>query len=298
MIYRVEGIVIRSVDYGEGNKIVTLLTDSAGKAGIMARGAKKVRSRHSSLVQPFTHGEFVYFRNAGLGQLNGGEILESNHQLREDLELSAYAAYAAEVCDRAFQDDEAGAYLYHQLKACYDALRDGKDPGIVIHLFEMKILEAAGYAPQLDVCVSCGSDRGPFRLSAAGGGLLCPRCRHRDLQALPLEEGALKLLRLFGAIDLRRLGSIQVRPETRQQLKLALRSLMDAHLDLRLKTRGFLDQLERMNEPMPASAAAAAERRRQRAQEREEMQAEPEKEDAASESAGEDATLQEDSLDG
>ncbi|MCK9912546.1 hypothetical protein MXD81_25555, partial [Microbacteriaceae bacterium K1510] len=61
---------------------------------------------------------------------------------------------------------------------------------------------------------------------------------------------------------------IQVRPETRQQLKAALRSLMDAHLDLRLKTRGFLDQLERMNEPMPASAAEAAERRRLQAQER------------------------------
>lgn len=41
LIYRVEGIVIRSTDYGEGNKIVTLLTDSAGKAGIMARGAKR-----------------------------------------------------------------------------------------------------------------------------------------------------------------------------------------------------------------------------------------------------------------
>ncbi|MCM3746357.1 DNA repair protein RecO [Paenibacillus pasadenensis] len=259
MIYRVEGIVIRSTDYGEGNKIVTLLTDSAGKVGIMARGAKKVRSRHTSLVQPFTYGEFVYFRNAGLGQLNAGEIMESNHRLREDIELSAYAAYAAELCDRAFQDEEAGAYLFHQLKACYDALREGKDAAIVIHLFEMKILEAAGYAPQLETCVGCGSDQGPYRLSPQSGGILCRRCISRDPAAMLLEEGTYKLLRLFSAIDLRRLGSIQVRPNTRQQLKTALRSLMDTHLDLRLKTRGFLDQLDRFSAP----AAQAAERRRQ-----------------------------------
>ncbi|OXM15622.1 DNA repair protein RecO [Paenibacillus herberti] len=259
MIYRVEGIVIRSMDYGEGNKIVTILTDTAGKVGIMARGAKKLRSRHTSLVQPFTLGEFVYFRNAGLGQLNAGEILESNHQLREDIELSSYAAYAAELCDRAFQDEEVGAYLFHQLRACFDALREGKEPSIVIHLFEMKILEAAGYGPQLDSCVSCDSDSGPFRLSPGSGGILCRRCSGRDPGALPLEEGVLKLLRLFSAIDMRRLGSIQVKPQTREQLKAALRALMDTHLDIRLKTRGFLDQLDRLSLP----AIEAAGRRRQ-----------------------------------
>ncbi|ASS65995.1 MULTISPECIES: DNA repair protein RecO [unclassified Paenibacillus] len=259
MLYRVEGIVIRSTDYGEGNKIVTLLTDTVGKVGVMARGAKKVRSRHTSLVQPFTYGEFVFFRNAGLGTLNAGEIMESNHRLREDLDLSAYAAYAAELCDRAFQDEEAGAYLFHQLKACYDGLREGKDPAVVIHLFEMKILEAAGYGPQLFECIHCGSDQGPFRLSADGGGILCRRCHGRDPRAIPLEEGTLRLLRVLSALDMRRLGNIQVRPETSKQLKTALRVLMDTHLDLRLKSRSFLDSLERF---APDPSAPAVPRRR------------------------------------
>ena len=255
MLYRAEGIVIRSTDYGEGNKIVTVLTETAGKVGIMARGVKKARSRHTSLVQPFTQGEFVFFRNTGLGTLNAGEITESNHRLREDLDLSAYAAYAAELCDRAFQEEEAGAYLFHQLKACYDSLREGKDAAVVIHLFEMKILQAAGYGPQLHACIHCESEEGPFLLSAAGGGILCRRCRGRDPYSLPLEEGAVRMLRMFSAIDLRRLGNVQVRPETRAQLKLALRALMDAHLDLRLKSRSFLDQLERFSVmPEPSEA--------------------------------------------
>lgn len=248
MLYRIEGIVIRSTDYGEGNKILTLLTDKAGKVGVMARGAKKARSRHASLAQPFTHGEFVFFRNSGIGTLNAGEIIEPFQRLREDLDLAAYASYAAELCDRALQDEEAGEFMFQQLKACFTGLVEGKDPEVVLNLFEMKILQMAGYAPELDVCVSCGNEEGPFKISAQAGGILCRRCWSRDGAALPASEGALKLLRLFRRIDMRRLGSIQVSAETKKQLKAALRSFFDVHMDLRLRSRGFLDQLDRMNQ--------------------------------------------------
>jgi DNA repair protein RecO (recombination protein O) len=177
MLYRVEGIVIRSMDYGESNKIVTLLTNSSGKAGVLVKGAKKVKSRFGSLAQPFTYGEFVFFRgpNGGLGSLNAGEIYESYHTLRENLDQAAYASYVAELTDRALQEDEAGGFLFEQLKACLNGYVLGKDPQIVTHLYEMRILEAAGYAPGLDACVNCGNPEGPFRISAHMGGALCIR---------------------------------------------------------------------------------------------------------------------------
>lgn len=65
MLYRLEGIVIRSMDYGEGNKIITLCTESGGKIGVLVRGAKKPKSRHAGLTQVFTHGEYVFFSKSG-----------------------------------------------------------------------------------------------------------------------------------------------------------------------------------------------------------------------------------------
>ncbi|NIK77403.1 DNA repair protein RecO (recombination protein O) [Paenibacillus castaneae] len=246
MLYRVEGIVIRSMDYGEGNKIVTLLTKTNGKAGVLIRGAKKIKSKHSSLAQPFTYGEFVYFRSSGLGTLNSGEIIESHHILREQLDLAAYASYAVELTDRSLQDDEATSFHFEQLKACLGALKEGKDPQIVIHLYEMRILDLSGYAPELDECVSCGNRVGPFSLSAHSGGILCSRCLGKDPGAIPLGEGAYKLLNIFRRTDMRRLGSIQVKPETKLELKLCMRRLMDTHLGLQLKSRHFLDQLDKL----------------------------------------------------
>ncbi|CAM3959681.1 DNA repair protein RecO [Paenibacillus alkaliterrae] len=246
MLYRVEGIVIRSMDYGENNKIVTLLTKTNGKAGVLIRGAKKVKSKHSSLAQPFTYGEFVYFRSNGLGTLNHGEIIESHHLLREQLDMAAYASYAVELTDRSLQDEEATGFHFEQLNACLSALEQGKDAQIVIHLYEMRILDLSGYAPELEECVSCGNRLGPFKLSPHAGGILCSRCSGKDSSAIPLGEGAYKLLRLFRMMDMRRLGNIQVKLETKEQLKVCMRKLIDTHLGFQLKSRSFLDQLDKL----------------------------------------------------
>jgi DNA repair protein RecO (recombination protein O) len=248
MLYRVEGIVIRSTDYGEGNKIVTVLTATHGKQGIVIRGARKPKSRHSALAQLFTYGEYSYYKSGGLGTLNSGEVIESFRELREGLDGPAYASYAAEMTDRVMGDEDAGAFLFRQLKACLSALAEGKDPSVVMRVYEMKIVGAAGYLPVLDECVSCGRSEGPFRFSPAAGGALCPSCRHRDPVALELDEAVWKLLRLFTELDLARLGNITLKDSSKHQLQLAMRHWMDTHLGLNLKSRQFLDQLEKHGE--------------------------------------------------
>lgn len=246
MLYRMEGIVIRGTDYGEGNKIITILTPSHGKQGIVVRGARKPKSRYASLAQPFTHGDFSFYKAGQLGTLNSGEIIEPYRELRENIESAAYASYAAELCDRGIGEEDASGFLYLQLKACFQALAEGKDPQIVIRAFEMKIASCAGYAPLLDECAGCGRTGAAFRFSPAAGGALCPACRHRDPAALELSETTWKLLRLFAALDLRRLGQINVKDAYKRELRQAMRKWMDHHLGLKLKSLHFLDQWERL----------------------------------------------------
>jgi len=260
MLYRVEGIVIRSTDYGEGNKIVTLLTDTHGKRGMIIRGARKPKSRYGALAQLFTYGDYSFYQSGSLGTLNSGEVIASFRELREGLEGPAYASYAVELTDRAVGDEEAGQYLFRQLRACLEQLAAGKDPSVVLRVYEMKIAAAAGYLPVLDACVHCGREDGAFLFSAAAGGALCAQCRHRDPAAIVLDDAVWKLLRLFAGLDLARLGNIAVKETSKRQLQTAMRSWLDAHLDLRLKSRQFLDQLERHGELLgrpPESGARA-----------------------------------------
>ncbi|SCW48466.1 DNA replication and repair protein RecO [Paenibacillus tianmuensis] len=245
MQYRVQGIVIRSMDYGEGNKIITLFTREHGKLSVVARGAKKVKSRYGSSAQLFTCGDYLFFKSGQLGTLNHAEIIEPFHKIREDLHKAAHASYLSELTDRMLGDQEGQPFLYDQLKASLQAIQEDKDLQIIDHLYEMKMFVLAGYTPELEQCVVCREKAEPFAISIGMGGMLCERCKLRDPQAIPLTPGVYKLLRLFIQTDVRRLGQIDVKPQTKQLLKTILRAYFDTHVGLKLKSRDFLDQMDK-----------------------------------------------------
>ncbi|MBP1992842.1 DNA repair protein RecO [Paenibacillus eucommiae] len=248
MLRNVEGIVLRSMDYGEGNKIISLFTSELGKVSVMARGAKKLKSRHAAATQVFTYADFVFYKQHGqMGSLNQADIIEAHHLLREDLNMSAYSAYLVEMTDRMHGDEEGSTYMFEQLKAGLQAIEDKKDMQIVVHLFEMKMLELAGYLPITDCCVSCGSASDLQSFSPGMGGVLCINCKFKDPFAALAAPGTLKLLKLFPRMDMRRLGAIQVKEETKVQLKTCMKAYMDHHIGIKWKSRGFIEQMEKYN---------------------------------------------------
>ncbi|GAA0362636.1 DNA repair protein RecO [Bacillus horti] len=248
MLIRAEGIVIRSNDYGEGNKILTLYTKEHGKIGVMARGAKKTKSRLSSVAQLFTYGNFLFYKGAGrgMGSLSQGEPLESFRELRQDLLKTSYAAYFAELTDKIVEENEPNAYLFRLLVDSFRLLDEDKDAEIVSRLFELKILSSGGYRPSLNGCVVCGRTEGYFGFSVQEGGFICERCYHVDPQKLSLQPGTVKILRTLYLIEPYRLGNINVKPETRAELKKVLWFFMDHHTPLRLKSRDFLEKMTKL----------------------------------------------------
>jgi DNA repair protein RecO (recombination protein O) len=246
MLHRIEGIVIRSMDYGESNKIITLFTRDVGKVGVMVRGAKKMNSKHSAITQLFTYGEFVFFKTGThMGTLNHADILSSHHRLRADLMLTAYSAYMAEMVDRILTDNEPNPYIYEQLRAALDGIEEGKDAQMITHLFEMKMLIQAGYAPNFDQCSSCGTDTNYPRLNIQLGGLVCEHCVSHDPQIITITEGLLKLLRLLARVDLNRLGKVEVKPETKLLLKQVMRAFLDTHIGIQWRSQHVMDQMEK-----------------------------------------------------
>jgi DNA repair protein RecO (recombination protein O) len=244
MLQKYEGIVIRTTDYCETNKIVTLYTREGGKIGVMARGAKKPNSRLSSISQLFTHGYFLLQTGSGLGSLQQGEIITSLRSIGEDIFLTAYASYIVELTDRCTEDKKPNPFHFELLYQTLNYLNEGSDPDILMNIYEMKMLNVMGLYPVLDKCSVCGSTDGHFSFSIREGGFICHRCKEKDPYHFPLLPATVKLLRLFYYFDLSRLGNISVKDETKAELKKIITAYYDEYSGLHLKSKKFLNSMD------------------------------------------------------
>jgi DNA repair protein RecO (recombination protein O) len=244
MLQKCEAIVIRTTDYGETNKIITLYTREWGKIGVMARGAKKPNSRLSSITQLFTHGYFLVQKSTGLGSLQQGEMLTSMRGIGEDIFLTAYASYIVELTDKCTEDKKPNPFHFELLYQTLNYMNEGYDPDVLMNIYDMKMLNVMGLYPILNQCSVCGSTDGHFSFSIREGGFICHRCLDRDPYHLKISQATVKLLRIFYFFDLSRLGNISVKTETKEELKKIISAYYEEYSGLHLKTKKFLDSMD------------------------------------------------------
>jgi DNA repair protein RecO (recombination protein O) len=249
LFQKVEGIVIRTNDYGETNKIITMFTRELGKVGVMARGARKPSSRLASVSQIFTYGSFLIQTGSGLGTLQQGESLASMKFIKSDIIATAYASNVVELTDKALEDRKANPYLFELLYQTLNFMNEGLDIEILTMIYEIKMLAVIGLYPHLNGCVNCSTTEGRFFFSIGEGGLLCHRCQHKDIHKLQISPATVRLLRLFHSFDMKRLGNISVKEETKKELKTVISRFYEEYSGLVLKSKRFLSQLQAFQTP-------------------------------------------------
>ncbi|WP_156290702.1 DNA repair protein RecO [Oceanobacillus salinisoli] len=245
MLEKIDGIIMKTKDYGETHKIVTIFSKKLGKFTALARGAKKPKSRMAAVTQPFIFAQFFVYVNKGLGTIQQGEIIDSNRTIREDIVKTAYAAYIMELTDKLIEDDRIGApYLFEQLQETMKYITENEESDIPIMMYEVKLYKKGGFAPTVDRCANCGSKEAPFSFSVAEGGLLCLQCIHMDSEAIRLSNTLVKLLYILSEVSLERVNTISVKKENKDVLRQLLDTYYERYGGYYIKSRKFLGQLD------------------------------------------------------
>lgn len=245
MLEKVEGVVLKTRDYGETNKIVTLFTKEFGKIGLMARGARKPKSRMASVTQPFVIGQYLIQRSTQLGTMQQGEIVESLRKIREDIEKTAYAAYLAELLDKLIEERHPNSFLFQEFVSSLKRIGEGDNPNIIRIFFELKLYTIAGFAPEVHHCVSCGSNTQLNYFSIPEGGLLCNQCSGNDTHSYSLLPSLVRILQMGEAVSIDRVGQMNVKPENQKLLIHIMDEYYDRFGGYALKSRKFLQQMEK-----------------------------------------------------
>lgn len=248
MLKKQDAIVLKTIDYGEANKIATIYTKENGKLAVLAKGAKKSNSRFAAVMQPFVHGNFLYYQGNGLPSLNQGEAVHSFKEIQFDIIKSAYAAYIVELVDKLTEERQPHFFLYDWLLLSLKQINAGVDPEVIARIFDMKMLPVAGAKPQLDCCVICQSDeKDPVGFSIRLAGFLCRDCIHRDERSFLLTLSAAKLLRTLYYVDLNKVGTISVSDKTKKQMNQMISMYYDEYVGVQLKSRRFISQIEKLD---------------------------------------------------
>jgi DNA repair protein RecO (recombination protein O) len=248
---KVTGIVLRTFPYGETHKIVTLYTKEQGKIAVVAHGAKKTKGKLAGVTQLFTKGVYLVTNSRrGMGTLNQGETIQRYKNIQSDLFRLTYASSVAELLDRLTEENEADENLYEILEQSLQFINEGYDARIIATMAQTKLLPYAGIQIQFNGCVCCGSQRGNFRFSVKEGGVICQECFSKDPYAIPVSPAAIRILRLMYYMNMKRLGTINVRENTKEEMETILFHLYEEYAGITLKSHKFMKDMQRFQQTL------------------------------------------------
>jgi DNA repair protein RecO (recombination protein O) len=191
-----QAIILRTRAYGESDKIVTFLTEDAGKLTGIAKGAKNSRRRFANCLDPFTRVR-AHFRSrpgASLVFLESCDLLEPVGALVDPAKF-AYGSYLVELIDQLTAEAHPVRELYSLLTEGLGELRHGAATAALLRAFELQLLCHAGYDPELQHCGRCHRRLGAVAfLDPIHGSIVCAGCRSREEPLIPIEPRTLAAL--------------------------------------------------------------------------------------------------------
>jgi DNA repair protein RecO (recombination protein O) len=237
VLYRDQGVVLRTFRLGEADRIVVLMTQGSGKVRAVVKGVRKTKSRFGSRLEPMSHVALLMYQGRGeLDVVNQAETLDHFRAVREDLDRLAKATSMLEAVDQVSQEREASPALYRMLVGGLRALA-ARDTPLMVPAFFWKLLALEGYSPVLDRCATCGATDDLVAFDVDEGGVLCRSCR----QGVPISPEAIALIRRILGGDLARVLGEPDGPAVHEVDHLTGRTV-EHHLERRLRSLRLLDK--------------------------------------------------------
>jgi len=177
---KAEAHVLRGVDYGETSRIVTFLTPKRGRLTCIAKGVRRKHSMLAPVLGTLNRVELVYYWKEGRGIQTLGEasLLDAYPGIRSDLERGAFAAFPLEMVDKVAHDNEPSEAFYTALSKGLTSLNLWRGDAQAHCCWQVaRLLEAAGFTPELNRCVQCEGAIGDNPGFDLTGGVTCAKCR-------------------------------------------------------------------------------------------------------------------------
>ncbi|MCU9534189.1 DNA repair protein RecO [Streptococcus sp. CSL10205-OR2] len=239
-----KGLVLYNKDFREDDKLVKIFTESDGKRMFFVKRARK--SKVTPVIQPLTMANFILKINeTGLSYIEDYKEVEVFKQINTDIFKLAYASYIVALADSAISDATPDPALFAFLSKTLKLINKGLDYDILTNIFEIQLLDHFGVSLNFNECLFCHRKNLPFDFSHRFSGLICPEHYDKDSHRSHLNPNIPYLINQFQTVQFDELKTISVNESLKKELRLFIDALYDDYVGLKLKSKTFIDDLEK-----------------------------------------------------
>jgi DNA repair protein RecO (recombination protein O) len=243
-LIEVQGIIFKRQKYNEADLLAKIITQKNGILTMIAHGALKPKSKLGAALLNFSHGTYVISTTGqGISSLRTYKNIRQFDRIFNNLTMNAYASFILDLIDHAFVEYQNVGKYYDLAEFALQKIVEQSDPEMISQIVQMQLLAAYGVEPELHKCVVCGEKNGEFDYSIKYGGILCKQHFYMDTHRLHLQPKQTAVLRTIGLVPFQRLGTIIINKDTKKATRRAIDQIYQETIDLNLKTKKFLDEL-------------------------------------------------------
>ena len=258
MLCEVKGLVLRTTDIKESDRLVTIYTEEQGIVTALAKSARTYKSRKMSSTMQFCYGSYVLYGQGDKLWVKEASLIESFFDIRKSIDGLALAGYVVEVLEHIATTEPDKELLRLALNSLYAIATEKYDFNLIKAAFEIRTASILGYMPDVISCHSCGRRDGDFFFDIMAGAVRCKEC-HDKLRGLEdfvsegheshilciLTEGAKVALEYCIYSPIERLFSFNLAEEDMRFFCLSSEKYLLNHLERGFKTLDFYNEVKR-----------------------------------------------------
>src|SRR3989344_2032668 len=245
-----EGIILKRVDFGEADRLITIFTKGKGKITSLGRGIRRIESRRAGNVELLNKAKLSFAEGRSLPILTEAEAIETYSNIKKDLKKVGLAYYLVELVDQFFHDGQESYKTYELLSETLELINELEldKAESVIRAFELKLLSIAGYKPSVNLCVNCRNKLEPHGnfLSPEAGGIVGQDCANGSYLLKPISSDEIKIMRFAHDMPFAETVRINVPVSLSSKLKEQMKYYLEYILEKQLSSVEFSEKINRM----------------------------------------------------
>lgn len=242
--YKTQGIVLKGTNFGEADRILTVMTERFGKVKAIAKGIRKIKSHLAGSLEPFMLVDLQLYEGKTFFIVTGAVIGKEFPNVHSNLQKTAQAFFLGELVDKFLQENQKLPEIFELLTLALESLENASRL-LLVRAFELKIVEASGFKPELYECVHCKKSitaENNF-WDPVEGGVICAKCQDKFHHGRDISDLVIKLFRFIEKNDFGSINRLKLDQKVEDEAERIMTEYVSNILERELKSRRFLKML-------------------------------------------------------